>query len=158
MIGIVKRDRLIKVLDGWKWIVEMVQQIAPLPVPVRLTKPHRMILKAAPPNQEQIAIRRFDASVQVDAQKARCRHNQRTSVAHRGLEIRFLPRPHSQNRAFQNHSDIFAANPSLVQVRSAKSRPNEPRSAKQTKGRSGFRRTTPSHPSLPKAIADSSPQ
>jgi len=57
------------VLDGGKWIVEVMEQRAPLGIAGALAKADRVILDRLPRDEKKIAIRGLDAAPQLDAAK-----------------------------------------------------------------------------------------
>ena len=88
----------------------MVKEVAPLAIPFRLPESYRMVLERPPCNEEQIPIRRLNASAELDANKTRRSCNQWAGFAHGHLKIRFLAWNDIQNCRLKDHSDIFAAN------------------------------------------------
>ena len=92
-------------LDGRERLVEVVQQSPPLRVRLRTTEPHGVILKPIPPDEEQVTVRSFQASLKVQRLEPCACGDDGLSFSERHLELGFLARPDVEYREFCDHDE-----------------------------------------------------
>lgn len=93
------------VFDGWKRLIEMMQQRPPLLIARRLAKPLRMIFQLLPARQKEIAPLGFNARPHFEIDEARRRRNKRQSNVHGFFEGQPLPSLHVEHRMLEDQID-----------------------------------------------------
>jgi len=95
-------------LHRGKRIIEMVEQLTPLPISVGLTETNFVILHRVPPREQEIAAPALKAPVHFYAVETLGRGDEGLGGLKRPLEVRLLARPHVENRNLENHPQISA--------------------------------------------------
>src|SRR5688572_22092447 len=86
------------VLDDWKRIVEMMEELLPALILGRLAKPDGVVLERRPANDQGVLIGPLETFLKLERQKARHRGNDASGLSERPLEVRFPAGNHLQDR------------------------------------------------------------
>src|SRR6185369_15008131 len=91
------------VLDGRKRIIEMMQQLLPFLVRRRFAESLCVIRERPPAHKQQVAVRSFDATLQLVRQISRRCRDDALRAAERGFELLRLLRLHVEDRLLEDH-------------------------------------------------------
>src|SRR5262249_22989717 len=99
----------LEVLDGRKWVVEVVQQCSPILIGGRSAKTLGVVAHCRPLNEEKVAIRLLDTAREPEGAKPTRRGDQRCRPPEGVLEGSLLARSQVQHGMFDDHESIIRA-------------------------------------------------
>jgi hypothetical protein len=97
-------DRLVVRHDG-EWVVEVMKNLLPLLILRRLPKADLVVVEGLPPDEKNVFVASFDASLKLVRDVAWHRRNELLGLAKRSFELGRLTGANVERRNFEDHDE-----------------------------------------------------